>query len=338
MRVQALTVKKLSIRNILVPTDFSKMSIQVIEPAKWLAGRFAAAIHLVHVYESDYPAALVAPAPPFSVTPYEREAKERVGGELNALAHKYGVPAARCRVLSGAPAFNEICGLAGEIRADLIVMPTHGRTGLEHMFLGSTAERTVRHSPCPVFVMRQPGDGLSEKNAGYKKILVPVDFSDCSREGLRYAIRFAGRFGAKLVVLHVVSLPYSYSSELYGVYQPPMLAGEARKGAVRRMQKFLQTIEFGGVKVQTAITTGNPVPEICSFAAKKDINLIITSTHGLSGLKHVSTGSIAERVVRHASCPVLVVPSHPKIRLAKLPKRRRRKTRAMASPRRQARK
>ena len=325
-------MKKLSIRNILVPTDFSKTSIQVIEPAKWLAGRFVAAIHLVHVYESGYPASLVVPAPPFSLTPYEQEAKEKVTSELNALAHNYGVPAARCHVLSGTSAFNEICRLAGEIRTDLIVMPTHGRTGLEHMFLGSTAERTVRHSPCPVFVMRQRRDGVSEKKAGYKKILVPVDFSACSREGLRYAIRFAGRFGAKLVVLHVVSLPYS--SELYGVYQPPLLAGEVRKGAVRRMPKFLKTIELGGVKVQTAITRGSPVPEICSFAAKKDVDLVITSTHGLSGLKHISTGSVAEQVVRHASCPVLVVPSHPKIRLAKLPKRGRRKARAMTNPRR----
>jgi nucleotide-binding universal stress UspA family protein len=325
-------MKKLSIRNILVPTDFSNMSLQVIEPAKWLAGRFAASIHLVHVHESDYPAGFVAPAPPFSVTRYEQEAKERVAGELNALAHKYSVPAARCHVLSGAPAFNEICGLAGEIRADLIVVPTHGRTDLEHMFLGSTAERIVRHSPCPVFVMRQRGKGLSEKKAGYKKILVPVDFSDCSREGLQYAIAFAGCFGAKLIVLHVIRLPYANISDLYGIYQPSLLAGEARKGAARRMQKFLQTMEFGGVKLQTAITTGTPTHEICSFSAKKDVNLIITSTHGLNGLKHVSTGSIAEQVVRHASCPVLVVPSHPKVRIAKLPKRRRRKTRAMASP------
>ena len=126
------------------------MSIQVIESVKWLAGRFAAAIDLVHVYESDYLAGLVVPSPPFSLTPYEQEAKEKVGGELEVLARKYGVPAARCHVLSDTPAFNEICGLAGEIRTDLIVMPTHGRTGLEHMFLGSTAERTVRHAPCPV--------------------------------------------------------------------------------------------------------------------------------------------------------------------------------------------
>jgi nucleotide-binding universal stress UspA family protein len=317
-------MKRLSIRNILVPIDFSKMSIQVIEPANWLAERFAASMHLVHVHESDYPAGFVAPAPAFSVTTYEQEAKERVVGELNALAYKFGVPPARCHVLSGSPAFNEICGLAGEIRADLIVMPTHGRTGLEHMFLGSTAERIVRHSPCPVFVMRQLGKGLSEKKAGYKKIVVPVDFSDCSREGLRYAIGFAERFGAKLVVLHVISLPYADFSDVYGSYQPSALADEAPKHAAHRMQKFLETVEFNGVKVQTAITRGTPITEICSFAAKKDVGLIITSTHGLSGLKHVSTGSIAEKVVRHASCPVLVVPSHPRVRVAKLPKRGRR--------------
>jgi nucleotide-binding universal stress UspA family protein len=314
MPVQAPTVNRLSIQNILVPTDFSKMSIRVIEPAHWLAEGFAASIHLVHVHEPAYPTGFVAAAPPISVMTYEQQAKERVAGELNALAYKYGVPAARCHVLCGTAPFNEICGLAGKIRADLIVMPTHGRTGLEHMFLGSTAERTVRHSPCPVFIMRQLDNGLLEKKAGYKKILVPVDFSDCSREGLRYAIKFAERFGAKLIVLHAISLPYPYNTDV-------ALRDDMRKDPVRRMQRFLQTVRFRGVKVQTAITTGTPVTEICSFAAKKEVDLIITSTHGLSGLKKVSTGRVAEKVVRHAFCSVLVVPSHPKIRVAKLSKR-----------------
>jgi nucleotide-binding universal stress UspA family protein len=182
------------------------------------------------------------------------------------------------------------------------------------MFLGSTAERTVRHSPCPVFIMRQLDNGLLQKKAGYKKILVPVDFSDCSREGLRYAIKFAERFGAKLIALHAISLPYPYNTDV-------ALRDDMRKDPARRMQRFLQTVRFRGVKVQTAITTGTPVTEICSFAAKKEVDLIITSTHGLSGLKKVSTGRVAEKVVRHAFCSVLVVPSHPKIRVAKLSKR-----------------
>jgi nucleotide-binding universal stress UspA family protein len=311
-------MNRLRIRNILVPTDFSKMSIRVIEPANWLAERFAASIHLVHVREPAYPTGFIAPAPSFSVMTYEKQAKERVAGELKALAYKYGVPAARCHVLCGTAPFNEICGLAGKIPAHLIVMPTHGRTGLEHMFLGSTAERTVRHSPCPVFIIRQLGNGLFEKKAGYKKILVPVDFSDCSREGLRYAIKFAERFGAKLIVLHVISLPWPDITDV-------ALTDDMQKDLARRMQRFLHTVEFRGVKVQTAITTGIPITEICSFAAKEEVDLIITSTHGVSGLKQVSSGSVAEKIVRHAFCPVVVVPSHPKIRVAKLSKRDKRK-------------
>jgi nucleotide-binding universal stress UspA family protein len=185
------------------------------------------------------------------------------------------------------------------------------------MFLGSTAERTVRHSPCPVFIMRS-GNGLFEKKAGYKKILAPIDFSDCSREGLRYAMKFADCFGAKVIVLHVISLPYPYITDV-------ALTDDVRKDAARQMQRFLETMEFRGLKVQTAITSGTPTTEICSFAAKKEVDLIITSTHGLSDLKQVSTGSVAEKVVRHAFCPVLVVPSHPKIRVAKLSKRDKRK-------------
>ena len=216
-------------------------------------------------------------------------------------------------------------------------MPTHGRSGLE--ICSSAARpsercgtRCVRCLSCVNGAMASRKGRLLTKRSLFLSISPVARVKDCVRDPIR------GPFGAKLVVLHVVSLPYWYSSELYGVYQPPLPAAEARKGAVRRMQKFLQTIELGGIKVQTAIRMGNPVPEICSFAEKKDVNLIITSTHGLSGLKHVSTGSVAEQVVRHAFCPVLVVPSHPKIRLAKLPKRGRRKTRAMTSPRRQPRK
>ena len=311
-------MNRLTIQNILVPTDFSEMSIRVMEPASWLSGRFTASMHLVHIREPAYPIGFLAAAPALSVMTYEQQAKERAESELNTLAHTYGVPAARCHVLCGTAPFNEICGLAGKIHADLIVMPTHGRTGLEHMFLGSTAERTVRHSPCPVFLMRQLCNGLFEKKAGYKKILVLVDFSDCSREGLQYAIKFAECFRAKLIVLHVISLPYPSATDI-------ALPDQMRKESARQMQKFLQTVEFRDIKLQTAITTGTPTMEICSFAAKKEVDLIIISTHGLSGLKHVSTGSVAEKVVRHAFCPMMVVPSHPKIRVAKLSKKDKRK-------------
>jgi len=150
-------MKKLSIRNILVPIDFSKMSIQAIDTAKRLARRFGATVHLVHVHGLDYPAMFTAPMPPFqsfSVVDYQEPIEQNVARGLSGGTKEYSLASAICHVRTGGPAYDQICGLAQEISADLVVTPTHGRTGLKHVFLGSTAERIVQHSPCPVFVAR----------------------------------------------------------------------------------------------------------------------------------------------------------------------------------------
>ena len=333
--VHAIGMKKLSIQNIVVPIDFSKMSIQVIKTASGLARRFGASLHLAHVGQFDYAGDFLAPAPPivpFSFMPYEQDRERSVARELNALARGYGVSSGNCHVLSGAPPFDEICRFAQKIPADLIVMPTHGYTGLKHVFLGSTAERVVQHSPCPVFVAR-PRKGKSEtgRTPGPHTILVPVDFSGCSRGGLRYAIDFANEFGARIILLHATYLGYIYSSEGTAVYDIPALQKAARKTAERQMRQLVRSLNFGRVRFETEFTDGSPVLDICAFAKDHNVDLIITWTHGLTGLEHILIGSIAEHVVRHAPCSVLVVPSHPKTRLASLEKSRPRKARTLAS-------
>jgi nucleotide-binding universal stress UspA family protein len=200
-------------------------------------------------------------------------------------------------------------------------MPTHGRTGLKHVFLGSTAERIVQHSSCPVLVTRE--DSAKSKNGSrfrIKTILVPVDFSNCSREGLRYAIAFASEFGARIILLHATYLGYVYSCEGTALYDIPGLQTAARRTAERKMRELIRSVTFGGVKFETVFTEGSPVIDICAFARDHNVDLIITSTHGFTGFTHVLIGSIAEQVVRHALCSVLVVPSHPHIRAANLAK------------------
>jgi universal stress protein A len=164
-----------------------------------------------------------------------------------------------------------------------------------------------------------------------KTILVPVDFSGCSREGLRYAVDFANEFGATIILLHATYLGYIYSSEGTAIYDIPGLQKAARKNAERHMRELVRTVDFRGAKFETVFTDGSPVLDICAFARDHNVDLIITSTHGLTGLEHVLIGSVAEHVVRHAPCSVLVVPSHPKTRLANLPKRGPRKARTPAS-------
>jgi nucleotide-binding universal stress UspA family protein len=317
-------MKTLSVRNIVVPIDFSKMSVHAIQIAKQLARHFGASIHLAHVRQFDYAGDFVAPAPPivpFSFMTYEQDGEQIALKELKKVASECGVSSATCDVLSGAPSFDEICRLAQTIPGDLVVMPTHGRTGLKHVFLGSTAERIVQHSSCPVLVTR--GNALQANNGSrfrIKTILVPVDFSNCSREGLRYAIAFASEFGSKIILLHATYLGYVYSSEATALYDIPGLQKAARRTAERKMRELVRSVNFGAVKFETAFTDGSPVVDICGFAKNHDVDLIITSTHGFTGFTHILIGSIAEQVVRHAPCSVLVVPSHPHVRAANLAK------------------
>ena len=173
-----------------------------------------------------------------------------------------------------------------------------------------------------MFVVR-PSKGKSEtgRTSTVHTILVPIDFSGCSREGLRYAIGFANEFGARIILMHATYLGYIYSTEATALYDIPALQKAARKNAERHMRELVRTVNFGDVKFETVFTEGSPVLDICAYAKNHDVDVIITSTHGLTGFKHVLIGSIAEHAVRHAPCSVLVVPSHPKTRLANLAKR-----------------
>jgi Universal stress protein UspA and related nucleotide-binding proteins len=315
-------MKKLSIRNILVPVDFSKMSLQAIETAKRLTQRFGATIHLAHVHHWQYPADFTGPviSSRFLPASFEEHRNKQLAEELKTVASKAGLSSRdQTHLRTGASAFHEICTLAQEIPADLVVMPTHGYAGLKHVFLGSTAERVVQHSPCPVFVVRQrKRKSKTRRLFTADTILVPVDFSDCSREGLEYAIGFAREFGAKIILLHATYLGYIYSGEGTVLYDIPGLQETARKNAERQMRKLVRASKFGGVKFETVFTEASPVLDICDFAKNHDVDLIITSTHGLTGFEHLLIGSIAEKVVRRAPCSVLVVPSHPQTRIANL--------------------
>lgn len=314
-------MKTPSIRNILVPIDFSALSIQAIETAKGLAQRFDATIHLAHVHESCSTARFALPmaaAIPYSTYTYDQEAEKRAARDLTLLAKKHELPLSAAHLLIGSPAFDKICRLARELPADLIVTPTHGWTGLNHVFLGSTAERVVRHSPCPVFVAHERPSSAAR---GINKILVPVDYSKCSLAGLQYAIEFAKKFAARLVVLHVVDLGPQLMTDGYGVYDLSPYKEAAARASERQMRAFLRRVNFGSVPFETS-AAAEFCPEGIYRAAKKDkVDLVIMSTHGRTGLKHILIGSIAERVVRRAPCPVIVVPSHPEIRSSQLARR-----------------
>jgi nucleotide-binding universal stress UspA family protein len=304
----------LQIRNVLVPMDFSAPSLSAVEFAIPLIKQFAANLHLVHVFAHDYPITALVAMP--LVLP-ELEINKSVHRHLKDIAKKYSIALRRenLHALKGRP-FEEICRLARDINIDLIVIATRGNTGFRHLTLGSTAERVVRYSPCPVLVMRggdreKAGRGKFSRGAlGFRKILVPIDFSECSMRGLTYAQAFANQFNSRLVLLNSVHFQYYVASDEYARYDLPRLMQYAEKAAREQMQDLVEKTDWGGLQVETSLQTGHAGQQICDGARDCAADLIVTSTHGRTGFKHVLLGSTAEYVVRHAHCPVLVVPSH----------------------------
>ena len=142
-----------------------------------------------------------------------------------------------------------------------------------------------------------------------RTILVPVDFSDCSLAGLTYAVRFAKEAGARIVVVHVADLGPVMMTRGCGDYDSPAYIKAARRRCADQMQSFLKRVDFDGVRVDTSAVAGYCPAAIYQAAAKEDVDLIVISTHGRTGLRRAFIGSVAEGTVRHAACPVLVVPS-----------------------------
>lgn len=139
-----------------------------------------------------------------------------------------------------------------------------------------------------------------------RTILVPVDFSACSRKALQYAIPLAREFGAAIALIHVVHVNYAAGPE-FGAMDFPLVEADLRKNAEGELAKLAAAEIQGQVAFVCLVRSGLEVIEIVDAAKKLESDLIVISTHGRTGLKHVFMGSVAENVVRLAPCPVLVV-------------------------------
>lgn len=281
-----------SIRRIVAAVDFSAWTPDVIAAATSLGRALGAEVDLLYV------------------APLRETDEAAAKTQLDALA---GEGITRRRVLRAIAAELGIVDAIKESRADLVVMGTHGRTGLAHVRLGSVAERVVELSPVPVLTIRRPDPSAPASPKGVpmlriRSILCPVDFSEHSRAALEYAADITRRFDARLTLLHVIE-PVLYPVA-YGL--PPVTSVDyesvARESATKSLEQLAASLS--GLSPTTKIDTGAASQRICELAKSENHDLIVLATHGYTGLKHLFMGSTAERVVRHAHCAVMVVKSH----------------------------
>jgi nucleotide-binding universal stress UspA family protein len=141
-----------------------------------------------------------------------------------------------------------------------------------------------------------------------KTILVPTDFSEASESALDFGKAMAGAFGASLHLVHVMEdlLAHAWAAEIY-VASMPQLRDEIEKESRQRLGQMLTGDELREFRVVTTLLAGNPFLEIIRYAKAQNVDLIVMGTHGRGAIAHMLLGSVAEKVVRKAPCPVLTV-------------------------------
>lgn len=302
--VQPVPPPALHLNRILVPVDFSDLSRFAFEYALGLARSFTADIRLLFVIEPPaYPEWGYA-----HLVRRDNELKRLGTEKLQTMLAGCGADQ-RGRVsteIRCGDATLEITEAAGDWRADVLLMATHGDSGLLHTLLGGTAEQVVRHAPCPVWTVRKADFQADSAAPAFrlKRILLPTDFSEESRKAARYAGALAGRFDAAITLTHVVPavLPADVNELTHLLEEDALL--ESARAELRRWKER----EFGAERpMDTTVRGGSPFLELADEAKRIGADLTVITTHGHSGLRRFLLGSTAERIVRHAPGPVLVV-------------------------------
>ena len=139
-----------------------------------------------------------------------------------------------------------------------------------------------------------------------RTILVPIDFSANAQAVLEWGAHLAEEHGSRIVLLHVYHLPVDFQ-QLEGAYLPPDFWTQVKADAVENLERSAAPLRVRGLAVETVVREGYPATAIEEEAKQREADLIVIGTRGHTGLKHLLLGSVAERVVQKAPCPVLAV-------------------------------
>jgi nucleotide-binding universal stress UspA family protein len=274
---------------LLVGIDFTECSRRALAHAmEWLAG-YQPEIHVVHLMER-------LPEGPHELGPNElrRALTEEVADvrrrTLLLADERERLGEVVTHVIVG-PAASGINNLAAAMHADLIVMGTHGRTGLAHLTHGSVAAQVLRDAPCPVVCVKVGDRRVPRATSARRTILCPVDFSRTSRDAMLAATALAARMRARLRLVHVGE-PEATPAEL-----------------APELERWAMEARGYGCEVETQVVLGYPAHDIVAEARDSMAELVVMGTHGRSGVARLLMGSVAEKVTRLAPCPVMTV--HP---------------------------
>jgi nucleotide-binding universal stress UspA family protein len=297
-------------RNIIVPLDGSELAETALEPALAIAHQQDAELVLMRAPQTDSMAVPIA-EPLGGVGLYWPEESLRATHQecleyLQRLADQHrgqGVPL-RVQVVDGHPDA-AILQLAESIRADLIIMSTHGYSGVTRWVMGSVTEKVLRGAQIPVFVIRGQGP--------LRKMLLPLDGSAVSETALEPAFQLARALGATVTLFQAVTPAGAPARKFKGTEgAEPDLAEAEEAGPSAGAQNYLRQItarfESTGVPTRTALGPTPAAEQIVDYADRHGEQLIAMATHGRNGWRRWIYGSVTEKVLHRGCCSMLIVP------------------------------
>lgn len=279
---------------IMVATDFSERSDRALRRATLLARQFAAAIDLVHVVDADQPRRIVDS---------ERDGAEALLSELAATLGAVDGVSCQTQVILSAP-FAGVLQAVEERKPDLLVLGPHRRQVLRDVFIGTTAERTIRNAPCPVLMVN------AMPASRYRHVLLTTDLSDGSRDALKCFAELGIGTETLTTAFHVFDAPVmrlAMSDSLPKEEQAHYLKGQA-EDAARRLAEFMASAKLAPSRQIVRHEATTAPHEILTAAASENADLIVVSTHGRRGLAKLFLGSVAEQVLRLSTVDVLAIP------------------------------
>jgi nucleotide-binding universal stress UspA family protein len=279
-----------SVHNVLCPADFSASGMGAFSESVRLARWFGAEITVVHVIPFAMPLPGEMGYVPVPVKGACRAALMRLQQFVDATDHS-GVPVSL--VCREGHAADEIRAVARERNAELVVMGTHGRSGLKRLVLGSVTEAVLNHPPAPVLTVNR---NRSRRDGPFQTVLCATDVSEWSAGTIAAALAIAGEGAKRFILLNVIEGGAGSTG------------GARERTALTAVHESIPIASQGSLPIEERVACGEPDREILAVAAEESVDLIILGAHGRGAVGHVF-GSTAQSIVREAPCPVMVIPA-----------------------------
>lgn len=205
-------------------------------------------------------------------------------------------------VRKGEDAYRNIVEEAVKSNSTMIIMGRRGRTGLKRLMMGSVTARVIGHAPCDVLVVPRAA------NLEFKSIVVATDGSPYSAAAAAHALELAKRNGSMLTVISVVPAEIATPTDIdFTINQRELIAEKEMQNAEKTAKAVKDAAQKEGIAVKAYVMSGKPPEAILHIAEERRADLIVLGSHGRTGVERLLMGSVAERVIVLASCPVLVV-------------------------------